>query len=72
MLCGDFNIDMNIDSVHARRLKNLCDDNGLKLFITELTRVTQSSATQIDLCLSNIPSNKLMCSVSIEDKISDH
>lgn len=33
VLCGDFNIDMSSDTTYSRRLKNLCDDNGLKMFI---------------------------------------
>lgn len=72
MLCGDFNIDMSNDSAYSRRLKNLCDDNGLNQFVNTPTRVTQNSSTLIDLCLSNIVSNNITCSISVDVKISDH
>lgn len=72
MLCGDFNIDMNTDSAYMRRFKNLCDDSGLKLCVNTPTRVTQNSSTLIDLRLSNIVTKNIMCTVSIDDKISDH
>ncbi|XP_031638796.1 uncharacterized protein LOC116350927 [Contarinia nasturtii] len=63
---------MNADSAYIRRLKSFCDDNGLKQLINNPTRVSQNSSTLIDLCLSNIASKNIMCSVSIDDKISDH
>lgn len=72
MLCGDFYIDMNADSTYVRRLKSFCDDNGLKQFINSPTRVTQTSSTLTDFCLSNILCKNIKCSVSIDDKISDH
>ncbi|RYX86064.1 hypothetical protein EON73_02695 [bacterium] len=72
VICGDFNVDMNSNTTHSRKLKSICDDNGLKMFVNTPTRVTQNSSTFIDLCLSNIVPNKLECSVSIDNQISDH
>lgn len=72
IICGDFNIDMIAYSTHSRRLNNFCDDNGLKLLTVTPTRVTQDTATMIDLCFSNLSANKISCRVSIDNQISDH
>lgn len=71
VICGDFNVDMNSNTTHSRKLKCICDDNGLKMFVNSPTRVTQNSSTLIDFCSSNIVPNKLECSVSIDNQISD-
>lgn len=72
VVCGDFNIDMLSLTTHARRLRNYCDDNGLKLLVDEPTRIASESKTMIDLCASNINKNKIECKVSQDDQISDH
>lgn len=72
VFCGDFNIDVASDSSYSRRLIKMCDDNGFAQLTNLPTRVTNESSTIIDLCLSNIDSSKISCSVSSEDQISDH
>lgn len=72
MLCGDFNIDILTQTTHSRRLRNICDDNGTKLIVESPTRITENTATLIDLCATNINVNKISCKVLIEDQISDH
>lgn len=42
MLCGDFNIDMSVNTAFSNRLKKFCEDNGLKQLINGPTRVTQT------------------------------
>lgn len=61
---------MNVDTVHKRRIDNLCDINGLKQLVKKQTRVTEHSSTMNDLCLTNI--HNVKCEVLIEDQISDH
>lgn len=59
ILCGDFNIDMLSQSTHCRRLKNICDDNGVNILVNSPTRITTESTTLIDLCVSNFNSNRI-------------
>lgn len=70
LIAGDFNIDMGVDSTYAQRMRNLCCDNGLSQLVDRPSRVTGSSSTTIDLCLTNIYGTK--CIVSDENQISDH
>ena len=69
----DLNRDWNkspLDS-HTHRLKSLCTLYQLQQFINEPTRVTKSSATQIDLSLLNNLESISNFGV-IELGISDH
>lgn len=72
ILCGDFNIDMLSQSSYCRRLQNICDENGVNLLVKSPTRITQESATLIDLCATNINKHKISCNVLTDDQISDH
>lgn len=72
MICGDFNLDMISMTTHGRRLRDFCDDNGMKQIVNSPTRITENTSTLIDLCLTNISMNKIMCNVSAEHQISDH
>lgn len=72
VIMGDFNIDMLSNSVYSRRVKKFNADNGLSLFTNKATRIDKDSATLIDLCLSNVNKNKIICNVLDEDQISDH
>ena len=72
-ILGDFNCDWNkspLDS-HTHRLKSLCTLYQLGQIINEPTRVTKSSANQIDLILLNNPESISNFGV-IELGISDH
>lgn len=68
MVCGDFNIDMLRCDTHAKRLQNFNDDGGLRQLTNKPTRAEGTSITMIDLCVTNINSNKLKCSVLEEDQ----
>lgn len=72
IICGDFNINMLAETTHSRRLRNFSEENGLNLLVNSPTRITENTSTLIDLCFSNINKNKISCSVSNEDQISDH
>lgn len=72
IIMGDFNIDFLSVTTYSRRLREICDDNGLKCSINSATRITKDSATLIDLCLTNLNERKLESHVIIDDKISDH
>ena len=74
LVLGDLNCDWNktpLDS-HTQKLKNICVLYQLKRqIIDEPTRVTMSSATQIDLFLANNPESISNHGV-IDIGISDH
>lgn len=69
VICGDFNIDMLSESFYKTKMTNLVSDFGLKLYVTEPTRTTKSSATLIDYVLSN---NDIECKVVTEEAVADH
>lgn len=69
VICGDFNIDMLSESFYKTKMTNLVSDLGLKLYVTEPTRTTISSATLIDYVLSN---NVIECKVLPEEAVADH
>ena len=73
IIVGDFDCDVSnpLPNSHTYRLKFLCSLYQLKQFINEPTRVTSTSATLIDLILTNTPENILQSSV-IHLGISDH
>ena len=50
---GDFNLDCSKDEFYVNKLKKLADVYGLRQAITSYTRATQTSATMIDLVLTN-------------------
>ncbi len=73
LVLEDLNCDWNktpLDS-HTQKLKNICVLYQLSQIIDEPTRVTKSSATQIDLILANNPESISNHGV-IEIGISDH
>lgn len=47
-------------------------NNGMKQIVNSPTRITENTSTLIDLCLTNINMNKILCNVSAEHQISDH
>ena len=73
IIVGDLNCDVSnpLPNSHTHRLKFLCSLYQLKQFINEPTRVNSTSATIIDLILTNTPENILQSGV-IHLGISDH
>lgn len=69
IITGDFNIDLSRKTTYSERLINICSDNGLKQMVKSVTRLTEYSATIIDLCFTNVNAD---VKASIEDQISDH
>ena len=72
-LLGDMNADMasaNNDN-NARQLANIADIYGLRQLISEPTRITDKSATLIDLIFTNCP-ERVVCSGVAHISISDH
>lgn len=70
--CGDFNVDLLSNTIHSRRLKNICDDNGMTQLVDKPTRVEKDTSTLIDLCVTNINKRNISCKVLDDDQISDH
>ena len=65
VVVGDLNCDVSkpLAGSHTQRLKFLCYLYQLEQFINEPTRVTSTSATLIDLILTNTPENILQSGV---------
>lgn len=61
ILSGDFNIDLLCDETYSRRLRNICDENGLSILVDKPTRIENGSATLIDLCVSNVDKRRISC-----------
>lgn len=62
IIAGDFNINMTKNAIDV--------DNGLNQRVKNVTRVSETSATLIDLCLTNM--REVTCTVMHDDQISDH
>lgn len=54
ILVGDFNINLNNKNGSSEKLKSIITLSGMKQFVKEATRVTNSSSTLIDLVVSNV------------------
>lgn len=72
VICGDFNVDISNTNANSKKIDEICKNNGLKQLISCPTRITETTSTIIDLCLTNIHSNKITCNVLNDDQISDH
>ena len=72
-LLGDLKVDLMVDttSANAVKLKYVYDIYGLDQLITEPTRITLSSRSLIDLCITNTPT-KVAKSGVVHIAISDH
>lgn len=68
-ICGDFNINLLENSFYKNKIVNLFNENSLKQFITEPTRITQNSATLIDYVLCN---TLIETKVINNDIVADH
>ncbi|XP_017474479.1 PREDICTED: uncharacterized protein LOC108365053 [Rhagoletis zephyria] len=70
LIVGDFNLNMNISSTYSNQLTSLFAQMAMIQRISFNTRITQYSATKIDLLFSNNDQIKTEC--GSEYKISDH
>lgn len=70
VIVGDFNVDVSLNTAHSARIESICAINGLIQCVREPTRVTPTSTTTIDLCLSNV--RGICCEVTDEDQVADH
>ncbi|XP_068721569.1 uncharacterized protein [Montipora capricornis] len=72
-LLGDLNCNMTASQFDSdtRKLLTITDVYGLQQLITEPTRITETSATLIDLIFTNCP-DKVLCSGVRHIGISDH
>lgn len=70
IIIGDFNIDMSSNTFYQKRLSQIITENGLKQLINEATRITNNSATLIDLLITNC--EDIAFKVNHSPKITDH
>ena len=72
-LLGDLNVDLisTTESPTKNKLKEILDIYGIEQLINEPTRITISSRTLIDLCLTNTPTHVVDAGV-VSLSISDH
>ena len=69
---GDLNCNMHDESNHnSSTLTNILDIYGLSQLISEPTRITPTSSTLIDLCITNLP-EKISKAGVVHLGISDH
>lgn len=71
ILCGDFNICQNRNTIARERLNNLMLEFNLNVTSTEVTRLTHHSASSLDSFFTNYPSYKYKCRI-LKTVISDH
>ena len=72
-LLGDLNVDFmsTSESSNRQKVKEILDIYEIEQLINEPTRITATSSTLIDLCLTNMPTNTFKSGV-IHLSISDH
>lgn len=70
-ICGDFNVNFNVESSEQQLLLNLMAEYGLHIIVSDFTRVTTTSQTAIDQIFSNISMLDAECLVR-DTYISDH
>ena len=72
-LLGDLNVDFTptTESPSKNKVKEILDIYDVEQLINEPTRITATSSTLIDLCLTNTPTNIVKSGV-IHVSISDH
>ena len=70
ILIGDFNINTNVRSTYSIQLTELLSIYNMKQIIDFNTRITENSATKIDLLFTN--SNNILCKKMDDFQISDH
>ena len=70
IISGDLNIDLLKTTPDSKRLKNIINLNNMKIINNEATRVTNDSATMIDLIISNI--DQIIAECNDNMKMSDH
>lgn len=70
IILGDFNINMSIDTFYSKQLENILIENGLEQLIKEPTRITKTTATTIDLLITN--NDNISFNVNHIPRITDH
>lgn len=70
IIVGDFNIDLSKDSFYSDKLRDIIKNNGLFQKVETFTRITEESATTVDLVITN--DKQLQHQVHSTPKISDH
>jgi exonuclease III len=71
IICGDFNINwMNDSDFYVRKLKEWVNEEGMYQCVKDITRLTESSHSMIDLVITNVRS--LKCEVGVTPIIGDH
>ena len=71
VIAGDINFDFSKNSQRILAFKMMFDSCGLQIISDFFTRITNESQTQIDLILTNRPTN-LLCQIENDERISDH
>lgn len=70
LVVGDFNIDLSKDKYYSGKLKEVIERNGLYQKVDTFTRITQNSASLIDLLVTN--NKDFNHRVHHTPKIADH
>lgn len=71
VVIGDFNIDLSTDLFYANKLKSSMLSLGMKQYVNQATRRTNSSKTIIDLVFANTDMSECV-RVCESPKITDH
>lgn len=69
IVLGDFNIDIMTDSFYAKKIITVIQNQGMKQYVDNPTRIVKGSRTTIDLIFAN---NKINIEVLNKPKITDH
>jgi hypothetical protein len=72
-LLGDLNVDFmsTSESSNRQKVEEILDIYEIEQLINKPTRITATSSTLIDLCLTNMPTNTFKSGV-LHLSISDH
>jgi hypothetical protein len=72
-LLGDLNVDFmsTSESSNRQKVKKILDIFEIEQLVNEQTRITATSSTLVDLCLTNMPTNTFKSGV-LHLSISDH
>lgn len=71
IVCGDFNINFNVDSVNRNQLIGAFESFNLKCHVKEPTRITSTHSSCLDNIFSNFNSNNCE-SHCVNSNLSDH
>lgn len=60
IVCGDFNVNLLKYGTYQRKVKQVIESNGMKQYVKEATRITETYRSLIDLVMSTPCKNKLL------------